>query len=274
EDDIKSDEFMKINSINVVPIVNKEKKIISIDFTNRSKIHKDINMDIPVVIIAGGKGTRLAPYTNILPKPLIPIGDETITEHIMNNFENFGCTKFNIIVNYKKNLIKSFFKDNDTQRNIEFYDETEYRGTGGGLKLLLGNIKSTFFMTNCDILIDEDYSDMINFHKRNKNIITIVSAMKNVTIPYGTIDIDGKGIIVGMKEKPTYSFMANTGLYIIEPEFLELIPERFVHITEVIQFCIDKGMSVGTYPISEYGWMDMGQLEELEKMKRRIDKNM
>lgn len=272
EDIAAADNYMKVNNITSVPVINKNHNIVSIKFPNDKQIYKNTNLNIPVVIMAGGKGTRLYPYTKILPKPLLPIGDRTITELIMNNFETFGCTEFNIIVNYKKELIKAYFNDSERIKNIVFTDETEYFGTGGGLTLIAGKYDSTFFMTNCDILVNEDYGAMLDYHKSSGNIITLVCAMKNMTIPYGTIDIEDKGRIVKITEKPNLSYMINTGLYIIEPEFIELIPkDQFIHITDVIQDCIADGKKVGAYPVSENAWLDMGQFEELEKMKEKLE---
>jgi dTDP-glucose pyrophosphorylase len=274
EDTANADNYIKMYKITSVPVVDRNYNVVSIKFSNSRQIYKNTNLNIPVVIMAGGKGTRLYPYTKILPKPLLPIGDSTITELIMEKFESFGCDEFNIIVNYKKDLIKSYFNDNEHKRNIIFTDEKEFYGTGGGLTLIADKYKETFFMTNCDILVNEDYGAMIDYHKNSQNIITLVCAVKNVTIPYGTIDISSEGQIVKITEKPSNSYMINTGLYIIEPEFVELIPKnQFIHITDVIQSCINDGKRVGAYPVSENAWLDMGQFEEMEKMKERLHLN-
>jgi dTDP-glucose pyrophosphorylase len=263
--------YMRSQYITALPVLNKSRKIITIRFLYNTGTIKNANLNVPVVIMAGGKGTRLYPYTQILPKPLIPIGDRTITEIIMDHFEAFGCKHFDMIVNYKKNFIKSFFLDSETKREIDFLEEADFYGTGGGLKLLDGRYSDSFFVTNCDILIEEDYSDIMKHHKLEKNIITIVAAMKNTTIPYGTIEVGETGKVVKLKEKPSFSFLTNTGLYVLEPRFLELIPkDTFIHITDVIQTCINLGEKVGIYPISEHAWMDMGQMEELEKMRERL----
>lgn len=271
EDTVDYFAYMKKYFITALPIVNKYKKILTIRFLYDNKSLRNTNMNIPVVIMAGGKGTRLYPYTQILPKPLIPIGDKTITEIIMDHFEAFGCKHFDMIVNYKKNFIKSFFIDNETKRNVDFIEEADFYGTGGGLKLLEGRYKEDFFVTNCDILIEEDYSEIMKYHKEQKNIITIVSATKNTIIPYGTIELNTKGQVVKLNEKPRFTFLTNTGLYVLDPRFIEMIPRNtFINITDVIQTCIDLGEKVGIYPISENAWMDMGQMEELEKMRERL----
>lgn len=272
EQNIDYREYMKKNGITALPIVNKKKKVIRIEFLHASSDLKKGNLKIPVVIMAGGKGTRLKPYTDILPKPLIPIGDKTITEHIMGNFVSYGCEEFHIIVNYKKNFIKSYFADKQINSHIEFIDEEQFLGTAGGLKLLSGKVTDTFFMTNCDILVEADYEDIMTYHKQHQSIITLVCAQKTVTIPYGTIEINEEGNAVELKEKPKFNFLTNTGFYVLEAEFLDMIPEnQFIDITDIIQKCIEEHKKVGVYLIPEERWMDMGQIEELEKMKEKMN---
>lgn len=258
--------------IRSMPILDDQKRIIDIIFINEEITIKRQQLNTPVVIMAGGKGTRLYPYTQILPKPLIPIGEKTITEHIMSRFEEYGCYHFDMIVNYKKNFIKSYFLDNENTVDVDFIEETEFLGTGGGLKLLDGKCKETFFMTNCDILIEEDYANILEYHKERNNVITMVCAEKNMVIPYGTVEVSGEGQAIALREKPRLSFVTNTGFYVIEPDFLRMIPENtFIHITDVIQKCIDIGENVGVYKISEEKWLDMGQMEEMERMRQKLN---
>lgn len=263
---------LKEYKLHSLPILNGNHEMLKIYFDDEVVEKEKQKLDIPVVIMAGGKGTRLYPYTQILPKPLIPIGEETITEHIMDHFEEYGCTEFSMIVNYKKNFIKSYFEDSEKKRNVKFIEEKTFLGTGGGLKLLNKQINSTFFMTNCDILIEEDYAKILKCHREKKNLVTMVCAVKKMVIPYGTVITDEDDRVIEMKEKPELSFVTNTGFYILEPEFLELIPDNtFVHITDIIQKCIDLKKNIGIYRISEDKWLDMGQLEELEKMKEKLN---
>ena len=271
QDQYKANEIMELHKIRSIPILNDDDEIIDIVFIRENKQSFRAQLEIPVVIMAGGKGTRLYPYTQILPKPLIPIGEKTITEHIMDRFEEFGCKHFDIIVNYKKNFIKSYFLDHEYPKDITFIEEDKYLGTGGGLKLLEGRYSSSFFMSNCDILIEEDYSAILNFHQEKKNLVTMICAVKNITIPYGTVDVSDSGQVISLNEKPQISFITNTGFYVLEPEFLHEIPQNtFIHITDVIQRCIDKGKRIGLYPIYEDHWLDMGQLDELEKMRQKL----
>ncbi|MEG1300041.1 MAG: sugar phosphate nucleotidyltransferase [Erysipelotrichaceae bacterium] len=263
--------FMNEMKISSVPIVDDKKKLLYIVFSNGEKLYDTSNLNVPVVIMAGGKGTRLYPYTKILPKPLIPIGDITITEHIFNHFKQFGCDEFTMIVNYKKEFIKAYFKDNKID-NINFVDELEFMGTGGGLKLLENIITETFFLSNCDILVEENYVDIYNKHKKEKNILTIICAKKNIEIPYGVIHLTNHNQVNELVEKPSFNYLTNTGFYVIEPEFLNEIPANtFVHVTDVIKKCIEKKLKVGVYIVEDNSWLDMGQLDELEIMKKRLE---
>jgi len=270
-DSIDPKAYMKAYHVDAVPIVNSRREVISISFLHESRVYNSTNLGVPVVIMAGGKGTRLLPFTSVLPKPLIPVGDKTVIEIIMDKFTFFGCDAFNIIVNYKRNLIKAFFDDTALRYNVAFTDELDFNGTGGGLSLLNGKYQDTFFMTNCDIVIEEDYSEIIKHHKARGNIITMVTALKNIPVNYGTIEVSDEGLVTGLNEKPSVSMLVNTGLYVIEPRFLEYIPDdTFIHITEAIESCIKSGERVGAYPVSESAWFDMGELDELEKMQKHF----
>jgi NDP-sugar pyrophosphorylase family protein len=270
-DNVDPAEYMRRYHITAVPIVNSRHEVISISFLHESRVYKSRDLGVPVVIMAGGKGTRLLPFTSVLPKPLIPVGDRTIIEIIMDRFAYFGCDSFDVIVNYKKSLIKAYFEDAGLRYDVGFTDEEEYNGTGGGLSLLRGKYDGTFFMTNCDIVIEEDYGEILRHHRERGNIITMVTAMKNIPISYGTVEVSDEGLVTGLAEKPHVSMLVNTGLYVIEPGFLRYIPDgTFIHITDAIESCIAAGERVGAYPVSEAAWLDMGEMEELEKMRVRF----
>lgn len=256
-----------------IPIVDQDDILEEIYFGNSSRCLKLANIDLPVVINAGGKGTRLEPYTKILPKPLIPVGEIPIIEHIMQQFGQYACDKFHIIVNYKKELMKAYFVESDNKYDVEWYDETKPLGTGGGLCYLKGKLDKTFFFTNCDNLLLSNYDSIIRFHRENQNVITMVCAYKNFTIPYGVINMGINGTIESMEEKPEYSFLTNTGIYIVEPCVLEEIGfEEYIGFPDVIERVRNKGMKVAIYPVSENDWLDMGQMSELEKMRERLEK--
>lgn len=263
---------MKKYQIDAIPVVDKECHIKKVIFANEiDRKHDLFDKEVPVVIMAGGLGTRLSPYTNILPKPLIPIGDYPIAEHIINRFCSYGCRQFYMIVNYKRNMIKAYFDEIEKEYQLEFITEEKPLGTGGGISLLNGKIKDTFILTNCDILIDDDLTKAYRQHVQSENQITMVCSLKNFTIPYGVINIGKDGIIESMQEKPNMSFFTNTGCYIVEPEVIEELDyDEPADFPSVIEKLLADGKRAGVYPIGEEAWLDMGQLDELEKMKARL----
>lgn len=270
-----ADEIMVEKSITAIPILNLDRNIIDIKFLNKkifierkSKALKDI----PVVIMAGGLGTRLYPYTKILPKPLIPIGDTPILERIINKFCDFGTDEFYLTVNYKKNMIKSYFNDLDKNYNVNYVEEEKPLGTGGSLSLLKNKIDKTFFVSNCDILIDADYESILNYHREKGNKVTVVTSVKNFQIPYGVFKLNESGNINDIVEKPIYTFLINTGMYVIEPEVLRDIPENeFYNLPDIVEKYMNDNVKVGVYPISEESWMDMGQINEMKEMVEKLE---
>jgi dTDP-glucose pyrophosphorylase len=269
----KARKIMLKNKINCLPVLNEEKKITSVVFIkdfNKLKTLSIVSkaLKIPVVIMAGGKGTRLKPYSDILPKPLIPIGNVTITERIIERFLDFGINNFTMIVNHKRDLVKAYFNGiKNKNYKLEFIDESRPLKTGGGLGFLKSIMKETFFMTNCDIIVDGDYEKFYKKHKQEKNIMTFVCAQKNLVLPYGTIQLDSKKNILSFEEKPKMRFLTNTGFYIIEPEFLNFVPNnKAIDITDMIKVCIKLKKKIGIAKISEEAWHDMGQHEELLRM--------
>lgn len=271
ENENKVEDTLKKYQIRSLPIVDDEKRIIKIYFDKEYVEREKEKLDLPVIIMAGGKGTRLYPYTQILPKPLIPIGEKTITEHIMERFQKYYCKEFHLVVNYKRNFIQSYFQEFCSSYKMNFWEEINYLGTGGGLKLLENVIQKTCFVSNCDILVDADYAEIINYHRKEKNIVTMIGAEKLIKIPYGIIETKEKNSVIKIREKPNIPIITNTGLYVIEPEFVKIIPDNeFIHMTDLIERCIEKGKKVGLYTVKEDKWLDMGQLDELNHMKEKL----
>lgn len=266
-------ELYQKSHLPAIPVVGKDGSLREVYIGEDREPKPMPRLEIPVVINAGGRGTRLEPYTKILPKPLIPVGDLPIIEHIIQSYRCCGCEKFHVIVNYKKELIKAYFAESESRYDITWYDEETPLGTGGGLSLLKGKLNQTFFFANCDTLLRSDYEDMLKFHRKSGNMVTMVCAYKNVTIPYGIIDIGDNGWIEAMREKPELSFLTNTGMYIVEPEVLEDMNDgESIGFPDVIKRQMHKGRTVAAYPVSGNEWLDMGQLSELENMRKQLSK--
>lgn len=272
----KAAEIMSKFPVNALPVLDKDRKIYDIIFKNSKASASDkercnVLKGVPVVIMAGGKGMRLYPFTKILPKPLIPIGEIPITERIMNRFTDSGVSQFFLTVNYKKQMIKSYFQELEPSYSVVYVEEEQPLGTGGSLRLIEKEIRIPFFVTNCDILIEAKYEDIYQYHISSKNIITVVSSLKRISIPYGVIKVKEGGLITGMEEKPAFSQFINTGMYIINPEIIRLIPEnQFFHMTDLIEKALVYGYRVGMYPISEDAFLDMGEFKEMKKMEEKL----
>ncbi len=252
------------------PVVNSKNEILDIYFWEDVFTQKERTpnkkFNLPVIIMAGGMGTRLKPLTNVLPKPLIPIGEKTMLEEIFERFGRYGCNSFNISVNYKADLIEYYINSLNLPYTINYFREEKPLGTAGSLHLLKGKINSTFFVTNCDILIEQDYSEILDYHNENKNDITIIAALKNYLIPYGTIETGENGKLLSLTEKPELTFKINSGMYILEPHLLNEIPENeFFHINSLIEKIQLHGGKVVVFPVSEKSWIDIGEWNEYLK---------
>ena len=259
----KVKEILLSEKIEAIPVIDKERKIIKILFWDdifKGEKEEFTQIYLPVVIMAGGKGTRLDPFTRILPKPLIPIDDKTVIEVIMDEYAKFGIKKFYITINHKAKIIKAYFEEQKSNYSLEFIEEDTPLGTAGALKLLENKVNNSFFVSNCDIIIKEDYSKIYDFHRENNFALTLVGSMQNYTVPYGVCEIENGGILKKINEKPVYDFIVNTGMYLLNPETLRFIPyNKFYDITDLIADLKENNYKVGVYPVSEKSWLDIGQ---------------
>ncbi len=254
-----------------MPVLNDKGELVDVvfweDLLDNKPIEEKSKINLPVVIMAGGKGTRLKPITNVIPKPLVPIGDKTILEEIMDQFEEIGCDQFYMSINYKADMMRFYMGQLEHKYNIEFFEEPKPLGTIGSVKLLRDKITTPFFVSNCDILIDQDYRDVYDYHQANHNDITIVTAVKSFKIPYGVIETGENGLMTGLTEKPEITYMINTGVYILEPHLINDIPDNeLFHITHLMEKVKNRGGRVGCFPVSENSWKDMGEWPEYLKL--------
>jgi dTDP-glucose pyrophosphorylase len=257
--------FIK-NKFESIPIIDNKNIIIDIitwnNFFSDENTSSYDSLNNEVVIMAGGKGTRMKPFTNIFPKPLIPVGEKTMVEVIMDEFKKYSIENFYFTVNYKKELLKAFFEKN-CQYNISFIDETEFNGTASSIKLIQHKFEKPFFVANCDILIKCDYADIVKFHDKGHYDITIVASLKHFQIPYGVCEIESGGNLMKIDEKPQYDYLVNTGLYLLNPDVIQYIPSNeFFHMTHLIEKLKSVGKQIGVFPVSEKSWFDIGQWNE------------
>tara|TARA_B100000900_G_scaffold125621_1_gene106004 strand:- start:704 stop:1750 length:1047 start_codon:yes stop_codon:yes gene_type:complete len=255
----------------IIPVIDKTKKVYDIFYKeklNINKIKSKNKISTNVVIMAGGKGTRLQPFTNILPKPLIPINGKPVIKHIIDKFEKYGFSNFHLTLNYKAEIMKAYFKEINTKYKLNYIQEKKPLGTVGGLRQLYKKIKNYLIVTNCDTIINANYLNILNYHKKNKFDMTIVASKKKFVIPYGICRTNNK-TLKKLEEKPSYSFLANSGFYILNKEILGLIPHnKYYNINQLLDVIKKTKLKVGVFKISDNAWIDTGQWSELNKIQK------
>ena len=268
-------QILRKNRIGLIPILHKDRKVV--DFVTwetifgNSRESEKQKLDIPVVIMAGGKGTRLEPFTRVLPKPLIPVGEKTVIDHIIDRFRAYGISEFYLTIHHMSKIIRAYFEEKEQDYSVSIAEEDEPRGTAGSLKLLSDKLNKPFFVSNCDILIETDYADLYRFHLQNKHDLTLVASAKQFNIPYGICELNGGGSLDRIEEKPEYNFLVNAGMYVLNPSVLELIPDnQLFHITHLIDKIKENEGQIGVYPVSEKAWIDVGQWAEYRKALKVI----
>lgn len=265
--------------IEVLPIVDEANKVVNYlvwtqVFSEQEKFNlfQDKKINIPVVIMAGGKGTRLAPFTYVLPKPLIPVGDKTMVELIIDNFRIFGVKKFFLTLNYKGEMIEAYFNGIEKDYEIEFVWEDKFLGTAGSLRLLEDKLEEDYFIvSNCDILIRANFSEVLKFHKSNQAVFTSITAIQHYRIPYGVVNVQNGGVIESIEEKPEYIFQVNTGVYLLNKTILNLIPEnQYFDMPNLIKKLLSEGKKVLAYPVNESDYIDVGQWEDYKRALSKL----
>lgn len=223
------------------------------------------------VILAGGKGTRLKPYTTVFPKPLMPIGDKPILEIVIQQLKSYGFNEITIAVGHLAELIMTFFNDGSKHGiKIRYTREDKPLGTAGPLALIKDELKETFLMMNGDVLATIDYSDLINYHKRNKAIATIALNKREVHIDFGVVEIDDSKI-VKYTEKPKISYLVSMGVYVFEPEILKYIrPNEYLDFPDLIKRLISNEETVKGYVYDGY-WLDIGRPDDYERANKEIE---
>ena len=264
--------FLK-KRIEVIPIIERSKKVIDV-ITFENIFKKNTYSKTPpktIVIMAGGKGTRLEPFTNVLPKPLVPINEKPVIEHIIEKFLENKISNIFITSNYKSKILKAYFQEMKPKFKLTFIDEPKPLGTAGGLSLLEGKVKKPFIVTNCDTIININFDDLIQFHNSNGNDITLVVSSKEHIVPYGTCKLTKKGYLEKIVEKPKFDFFVNVGLYVLNPSLLKLIPKNKAYdMTDLIKLAKAKKKQAGAYPIEDESWIDVGQWSEYHKAVSRL----
>lgn len=230
------------------------------------------------IILAGGKGTRLVPFTNVFPKPLVPLGDRPILDIIVRQLSHYDFRRITLAVGHLGDLIQTYFKNGRKYGiKIDYSFEDRPLGTAGPLALI-GGLKESFLVMNADLLTNLDFNALVHFHKSQEAIATIGTYQKKVKIDLGIIKTDGSHSIMEYIEKPTYQYPVSMGVYIFEPEILRFVkPQKYLDFPELIKCLLESGQRVVSYPFEGY-WLDIGRhedyeqaLEEFESMKGSLN---
>jgi dTDP-glucose pyrophosphorylase len=266
--------FLK-NQVDVIPILNNQNKVINYVKLSDVLIKKIIQKkhqkkNNSIIIMAGGEGRRMLPFTSILPKPLLPLKNQTVIEKIISNFLEKKFYNFWLSVNYKSKIIKSFFEELKPNYNLKFIEEKIPMGTIGSLSLLKNKVTTDFFVCNCDTICNPDFDEIIKFHKQNRNILTIVASSRKIAIPYGVCELDKKGHFLKINEKPNKRFMINTGLYLFNKKIFKYIPKKRIDIDQLIKKLKFSGEKIGVFPSLEKDWFDVGVWKNYNQYKNSL----
>ncbi|QLA20636.1 NTP transferase domain-containing protein [Desulfolutivibrio sulfoxidireducens] len=266
----RAEEIIMKGKFQEVPILDDAGVVL--DLVTLASLHREAKhaKALPVVIMAGGKGSRLTPLTSVIPKPLVPVGESTMIELIITYFRSQGFKDFYIIVNYMKELIKSYFYENSLMDGISFVDEDEFMGTAGGLRLLPESVGERFLLTNCDVLVKTDMNKLIQAHAAEDAELTILGINRVMDIPYGVIGLDAESNVISVEEKPTYSYVVISGVYMLSGSILEHIPaNQDFGMDKLIAALLEKGKKVHCHVTSDE-WLDMGQFKEYRKLLQHL----
>ncbi len=268
-----NDLFYKKN-FTIIPIIDefkKVKKIITIKTIKKKRSPAKLNKNtllknIPCIIMAGGKGTRLEPFTDILPKPLIPVNKKPVIEHIIKNFENYGVKKFILSINYKAQILKAYFNELKPSYKLKFIYENKPLGTIGSLSKIKKSEAKNFFITNCDTISSINLISMYKFHLQNNYDLTILASSKKHQIPYGVCYARKNSDLIEIKEKPKFDFLVNAGLYLAKNSILNFVPKnKRYDFTDLVKILKSKNKKVGIFTVYENNWLDVGQWDEFKK---------
>ncbi|WP_440681198.1 nucleotidyltransferase family protein [Candidatus Pelagibacter sp. HIMB1623] len=245
-----------------IPVVDSTGKVISVHVLN--ELIKPKNKSNLVVIMAGGKGMRLRPLTKHIPKPMLKVGNKPIIQTLIEKFDQSGYKNFLICVNYKSKVIKDYFGDGSKFGvSIKYIEEKIRMGTAGSLSLLRKKPKDPFFVINGDLLINLDFEKMLDFHFEHNSKATMCINEYNIDSPYGEVKLDNENII-SIKEKPKHKYFVNSGIYILDPECIGLIPKKFYDMTSLFKKMIVNKYKIVSFPLGEY-WLDIGRLNDFKK---------
>jgi len=258
------------NGVSQIPIVNKNNKVIDLFVLDELFVKKQY--ENTVVLMAGGLGARLMPLTEDVPKPMLRVGEKPILQTIIEGFLECGFTNFIMCLGYRSNVIQDYFQDGKAFGvNIEYVFEDKKMGTAGALTLIEQNLDKPFFVMNGDILTNVNYEQLLDFHKLNKSKATMCVREYDIKVPYGVVNLDNENVI-SIEEKPVHSFFVNAGIYLLEPECIDLIPSNeFYDMPNLFTQLFKLKERVTPFPLQEY-WLDIGIISEYKRANQEYNK--
>lgn len=256
--------LLKDNGVTFVPLLDRMSVVVDVVTQILTR-----PVDVAVVLMAGGLGTRLRHRTANTPKPLLQIAGKPILQRIVERVEASGFRTIYIAVNYLAEQIIEFFETfPPKQANIHFLRESKRLGTAGPLSLLPTRPHGPILVANADLITETDFEAFLQFHSDHGYEATVGAALHMVDIPYGVIDCDQDGLIRSIKEKPRVDYLVNAGIYLLNPAVWDLIPsDIYIDMPEVLSRAMECGQKIGAFPIHEY-WIDIGRQRELAQAER------
>lgn len=256
-------ELMVKWEIRQIPVVDEKRNIIRIETWQGTLCHS--RKDNLVVLMAGGAGRRLGQLTASCPKPLLKVGDKPILQTILESFIEFGFHNFCFSVNYRADMIQSYFENGEMWGvSIQYLCETEPMGTAGSLRLLSGQQSDPIIVMNGDILTKVDYGQLLNFHRETQSCATMCIRSYQTQIPYGVVDIFEHRLLA-VREKPVQKHFVSAGIYVLNPDIINYLPQNgSVDMPELFQTLLESKCETAVFPIREY-WIDIGRIDDYEK---------
>jgi NDP-sugar pyrophosphorylase family protein len=221
------------------------------------------------VVLAGGKGSRLGPYTTVLPKPLLPVGDRAILDVVFHQLRSYGFTDVTLAVGYLSHLVEAVMGDGSRHGvSVEYHQETEPLGTVGPLATV-ERLDDTFLMMNGDVLTTLDYGHLCDFHREAGNVLTVAAHRRTVNIDYGVLHLGdalaSTSPIIGFEEKPELGYVVSMGIYALEPRALDFIePREYMDLPDLVHRLVEEGEPVGAHVFDGF-WLDIGRHEDYER---------
>lgn len=260
--------LMRERGIDQIPLVDESGRVVGVESINPARV--GIKVEYPVVIMAGGRGKRLHPITETVPKALVSVGDKPILEHILERLTAQGFQRFTFAINHMGEMIEDYFGDGSRWNvSIEYLREPKRLGTAGALSLMQSRPTTPFIVTNCDVLTTTSFQDMLEYHLNHGASATIGVREFSYQVPFGVIDLAGTQL-QRISEKPEHTWLINAGIYVLDPSVIDVIPKgEFCDMTDVLATLIRQSAPISTYMIRRY-WIDIGVPQDLDQARLQI----